>query len=157
MDYKASLRARRREVQHAGAGLFKTAAWTVDLGKRYPVMAEYWASQDRLFKELEQLAREQKLWYVKAPSCLARTEKTFSAAEAGRFLEFALLQELQREGSRLQVRRRKGVGPVGGWVSIAVPGKEIVAKIDSVERLWAVMDLCNKRRFETVRLGRRRQ
>jgi len=51
----------------------------------------------------------------------------------------ALIEELSREGERLQYRRLRGSGPNFGWVSVTISGKELLtSKTMSAEDLFSL-------------------
>mmetsp|Transcript_18991 Transcript_18991/g.30355 ORF Transcript_18991/g.30355 Transcript_18991/m.30355 type:complete len:646 (+) Transcript_18991:102-2039(+) len=104
--------------------------WNMDLMAKYPVIKKYMEHQMAMHSQMVSLLSQGKLWYVRAASgVLAREGEALKSAEAGRFKEFAMLQEISSKGSRLQVKRLKGIGPDQGWVTAVVAGKDVIVKV----------------------------
>lgn len=106
--------------------------WNISLNEKFPVMKAYTDWQVAMYSKMLPLVKEKKLWWVKAEKgCLARVGETLKSAEAGRFREFAILEELQTKGSRMQVRRCRGIGPDTGWVTPVVNGNDLLARVQN--------------------------
>mmetsp|Transcript_7172 Transcript_7172/g.10305 ORF Transcript_7172/g.10305 Transcript_7172/m.10305 type:complete len:132 (+) Transcript_7172:66-461(+) len=104
-----------------------------NLNRRYPSLKDWNAKVMSQYETMALLARAGKLFWVKGTSCLARASEKLKSDEVGRFKEFAMLELVEQKGSRLHVKRLKGIGPDSGWVSAEVGGKEIVAKAGADE------------------------
>lgn len=108
--------------------------WNMDLSEKYPPMKQYMADQINKHGRMVEIFMKKKLWFVKsAGGCLARTGEALKSEESGRYKEFAMLEEVgaSKNGSRIHVKRVKGIGPDEGWVSPVVSGKDIVVKVAS--------------------------
>merc|ERR1711972_236333 len=79
-----------------------------------------------------------KLWYVDGATCLAREGEGLKTAEVGKFKKFAFLSEVGGKGTRLQVKRLRGKGPDGGWITTKVKDKEIVKKVADATAIFAI-------------------
>mmetsp|Transcript_84725 Transcript_84725/g.220612 ORF Transcript_84725/g.220612 Transcript_84725/m.220612 type:complete len:621 (+) Transcript_84725:112-1974(+) len=112
-----------------------TAQFTMDLNKRYPPLRAWHEKSMEQFSSLFLLAKSKKLYYVKGSSCLARAGEKLKSDEVGRFREYAFVELLEQKGSRLHVKRIKGVGPDEGWVSTEVKGVEIVKECAELDIL----------------------
>ncbi|CAE7193036.1 unnamed protein product [Symbiodinium pilosum] len=60
---------------------------------------------------------------------IVRQSESLKSADLGRVSTGAIVEEIARVGDRLCYRLEEGTGPVKGWVSIRVSGKELVEKI----------------------------
>jgi len=117
------------------------AKWNMDLSEKFPPMKEYMDNQVNKMGEMFTIFMQKKLWYVKSSGgCLARKGEALKSEECGRFKEFAVLEEIgaNKTGSRLHVKRLKGIGPDEGWVSPTVSGKEIVVKVNHKEEIGKI-------------------
>eukprot|EP00415_Alexandrium_ostenfeldii_P003124 UN3124 len=75
------------------------------------------------------LAEKGKLWWVQGGSVLARSGEGLESEEVGRFYRFAFVEELAKTGTRIHIMRLKGKGPIQGWVTFSVKGKDKVAHV----------------------------
>jgi len=117
------------------------AKWNMDLAEKYPPMAAYMQDQVERYGKMTDVLSKKKLWYVKSSSgCLARKGEALKSDECGRYKEYAVLEEVgaSKNGSRLHVRRLKGIGPEEGWVSPVVSGKDIVVKVASAPEIQKI-------------------
>eukprot|EP00933_Yihiella_yeosuensis_P055373 TRINITY_DN5412_c0_g1_i1.p1 TRINITY_DN5412_c0_g1~~TRINITY_DN5412_c0_g1_i1.p1 ORF type:complete len:606 (+),score=135.01 TRINITY_DN5412_c0_g1_i1:149-1819(+) len=114
------------------------AMWTMDVMNLYPVLKAYYDGQSKIQGRMVKLIHEKKLWYVKASSgVLARQGEGLKTDEVGRFKEFAVVEELSfnAKGTRLKVKRMRGIGPDEGWVTPNVSGKDVIVKVVHVAEL----------------------
>eukprot|EP00440_Ansanella_granifera_P039549 gb/GFBE01042900.1/.p1 GENE.gb/GFBE01042900.1/~~gb/GFBE01042900.1/.p1 ORF type:complete len:212 (+),score=45.19 gb/GFBE01042900.1/:1-636(+) len=61
---------------------------------------------------------------------IVRNSESLKSPELGRVSTNAIVEEVARVGDRLCYRLDQGDGPVKGWVSIKVSGKELAVKCD---------------------------
>lgn len=61
---------------------------------------------------------------------LVRTGEDLTSALAGRLATGALVEEIQRKGSRLHFRLFSGLGPWEGWITLTLHGKVLAEKVD---------------------------
>lgn len=117
------------------------AKWSMDLAEKYPPMKAYTSDQIDKYGKMVEIFMKKKLWYVKSSGgCPARKGEALKSDECGRFKEFAVLEEIgaNKTGSRLHVKRLKGIGPDEGWVSPSVSGKDIVVKVASQQEIGKI-------------------
>mmetsp|Transcript_20518 Transcript_20518/g.25355 ORF Transcript_20518/g.25355 Transcript_20518/m.25355 type:complete len:345 (-) Transcript_20518:124-1158(-) len=127
--------------------------WNMDLAEKYPLMKAFMEDQMARFGKMTEVLAKKKLWYVKSSGgCLARKGEALKSDECGRFKEFALLEEIgaNKTGSRLHVKRLKGIGPEEGWVSPSVSGKDIVVKVTSHAEIGKVQADAIAKQFADV-------
>jgi sterol 3beta-glucosyltransferase len=106
--------------------------WHMDLMAKYPIIKDYLDKQMIAHTRMLALLKDKKLWYVRAASgCLAREGEGLKTSECGRFKEFAMLEELASKGSRIRVKRIRGIGPDEGWVTPVVSGKDIIVRVEN--------------------------
>lgn len=108
------------------------AKWNMDLAEKYKVIKDYQDYQIETYGKMVGTFMQKKLWTVTAATgCLAREGEGLKTPDCGRFKEFAMLEELEanKAGSRIRVRRIKGIGPAEGWISPVVSGKDITVKV----------------------------
>lgn len=70
-----------------------------------------------------------KLFTIAVPTCLVRQREDLKSAELGRLQEGTVVKALEQRGSRLRYCKVHGEGPVEGWISIAVGGKQILCDV----------------------------
>lgn len=108
------------------------AKWNMDLADKYAEIKDYQEYQVETYGKMVGIFMQKKLWTVTAAGgCLTREGEGLKTPDCGRFKEFAMLEELEanKTGSRIRVRRIKGIGPKEGWISPVVSGKDIAAKV----------------------------
>lgn len=107
--------------------------WNVEVSKKYPAMAEYNAKQIDLMTQMAHLAQKGHLWVVKAGTgALAKKGESIKTEEAGRFTQWTIVEQLDMKKNRLHVKRRKGVGPDEGWVSVTNKGNEVMSQLNDL-------------------------
>lgn len=129
------------------------AKWNMDLADKYQPLQDYTNQQVNLFGKMVELFTKKKLWWVKSTQgCLARKGEALKSEECGRYKEFTLLEELEanKSGSRLRVRRLKGVGPDEAWVSPTVSGKDIIVKVMHQIEIQKIQGDALKKQFADI-------
>mmetsp|Transcript_26212 Transcript_26212/g.71226 ORF Transcript_26212/g.71226 Transcript_26212/m.71226 type:complete len:646 (-) Transcript_26212:251-2188(-) len=116
------------------------AKWNGELNKRYPAWAEYNKRNMRFGVECRSIVEEGRLWCVTASSCLVREGEKLQSEEVGRFKKFCFLEQVEKKGSRLRVKKLRGFGPEQGWVSPTTSGKDILEHITDPSRIGAIQN-----------------
>jgi len=123
--------------------------WTQPLMKKYKVYEDYVKGQQAKTSQMLELAKEKKLWWVKAAGgVLAREGENLKSKEAGRYGVYAILHEVELRGKRLRVKRLAGTGPDEGWVSSEASGKQILEKFADFQEIGAISGKRIQKMFE---------
>uniref|UniRef100_A0A7S1S6L5 Erythromycin biosynthesis protein CIII-like C-terminal domain-containing protein n=1 Tax=Alexandrium catenella TaxID=2925 RepID=A0A7S1S6L5_ALECA len=143
-EYKRKKEAERVELRALRTKQVKQpiniifAKWNAELNKRYPPWAEYNKRSMGFAINCVPLVEAGRLWCVSASSCLVREGQKLESAETGRFKKYCFLEEVEKKGSRLRVKKVKGFGPDEGWVSPSVSGKAMLEHITDATRIGAI-------------------
>lgn len=103
--------------------------WNNMVNQRYPAAKAFNIKTMSFMAMTADLIGKGTVWWVQGSGSLAREGEGLKTPEVGRFKQFAILEELEKKGSRLKVKRLRGRGPNEGWVTPTVNGKDVVAKI----------------------------
>jgi len=118
---------RQKNVKMSSGQLF-AKNMSVVMGK-YPAMRTWQANNLRFMGQAADLATQGKLWWIQGATVLARQGEGLKTPEVGRFSRFAFIEELERKGNRIHVRRLRGKGPDEGWVTPSLKSKDVAAKV----------------------------
>mmetsp|Transcript_12767 Transcript_12767/g.36233 ORF Transcript_12767/g.36233 Transcript_12767/m.36233 type:complete len:646 (+) Transcript_12767:21-1958(+) len=141
---KAELR-QLREKQLMQTTDMVLAKWNAELNKRYPAWAEFNKRNMRFAVSCQDALNSGRLWCVAASSILAREGQDLKSKEAGRYKKYAFLEQVEKKGSRLRVKKLRGFGPDEGWVTPTASGKDILENITEMARISELQaDMYNK-------------
>jgi len=129
------------------------AKWNMDLADKYKPLADWTNLQVQKYVQMSGLVAKKKLWFVKSShGCLARKGEALKSDECGRYKEGALLEEVDanKSGSRLKVKRIRGIGPDESWVSPTVSGKDIVVKVSSAAEIQKIQAEAVMKQFADI-------
>mmetsp|Transcript_39384 Transcript_39384/g.122803 ORF Transcript_39384/g.122803 Transcript_39384/m.122803 type:complete len:653 (+) Transcript_39384:119-2077(+) len=127
------LAIRKKQIGLPAETIF--AKWNADLNKRYPAWREFNMSQMKFTGSCKDLLDAGRLWVVSASSVLAREGEGLTTPEAGRFKKYCYLEQLEKKGQRLRVKKVRGWGPAEGWVSTKASGAEMLELIKDMSRI----------------------
>mmetsp|Transcript_88410 Transcript_88410/g.234809 ORF Transcript_88410/g.234809 Transcript_88410/m.234809 type:complete len:652 (-) Transcript_88410:151-2106(-) len=145
------LLARRKKNEKLQKGALYSR-WSSEIAARFPALRQYQESQLRLMTEYNELLGKGMLWGVVAPSCLVRAAESIRSAEAGRFQQWAVLEQVtEGKNGRLRMNRREGGGVDDGWVSPSTKDKEILRKVTKMEELARVRELQFENLYSNLR------